>query len=655
MVLQTNAFLVCGLGSLGQFCVSVLKEFGVSVFAIEATEIKTWEIPDLRAQIDQLVIGDCARSSVLQEAHVEQCRAILIVTTDEPTNIETAFVARSLNPTLRIIVRSAQTNLNELLSHQLGNFVGFDPSQLSAPSFALAALAKETRGFFTLEDQLLQIVRVSINSQDAWCNERSLHQLNNSTRRLITHARPGVIPPQAFYQWEPNATVEAGDSIVYIELTRRTSHVQSASTQIQWQDLKRLKLKNFKPALLQLWQQTSQTQRVGIVSTLVMINLFLLGALVYKVQYSNISPIDALNVALVLAIGGYDNLFGQLQVRFLNQPVPLWIYLLSVTLTIAGTIFTGILYAILTERVLVSRFEFTRKRSIPKADHVVLIGLGRVGHRVATLLQEFKQPFVGVHPTQPEPALPSQIPVVIGDLKVALTKVNLTTAKSVLVVTDDEVLNLEIALRAQAINPSASLVIRTFKPSFQRNVAQLLPNTRVLGAYGLAAEAFVASAFGENVLNLFRLNNQTLLVTDYRISADDRLNELLLADVAYGYDVIPILHQRGLDPARFMPSDDVRLAITDRLVIIASIEGLQHIENGHLLPKSSWIQIEKTMSQESAFESAHTIARITGCDIKTARAAMGTLPTSLDIPLYDHQAQRLIRELKKVQTSARLG
>jgi hypothetical protein len=35
-VTYANIFLVCGLGNLGQHCVSVLKEFGVKVNAIEA-------------------------------------------------------------------------------------------------------------------------------------------------------------------------------------------------------------------------------------------------------------------------------------------------------------------------------------------------------------------------------------------------------------------------------------------------------------------------------------------------------------------------------------------------------------------------------------------------------------------------------------------
>ncbi len=654
---RKDAFLVCGLGSLGQYCVSVLKEFGVSVYAIDNTPIRTWTIPDLPNLIEHLVTGDCCLPAVLTQAKIHACRTILLVTSDEQVNIEAAFAARSLDPEIRIIVRSAQDNLNELLRQRLGNFTAFDAPQLPAPSFALAALAGQTRGFFTLNHQLLRVVRITVEAQASW-HHKSLYQLNNSTRLLLTHTQAGMMPPQAFYQWNPETKIQAGDSIVYIEVTERSQAAQSrseSSLQQIWQTLKALQLKDIYPKIRQLWQQSSQTQRAGTILGFGMLNLFLGGAIAYKLYYPSITAQDALSVAFALFLGGYESLFGQLQVRFLGEPVPGLIQLISIALTVAGTVFVGILYAFLTERILSARFEFTRRRSVPKSDHVVLVGLGRVGHRVATLLDDLQQSLVCVHTIPPEPTLSAQIPLVVGSVKSALSKVNLATAKSILAITDDEVVNLEIALSAQAINPSANLVIRTFKPSFQENVARLLPTARVMGAYELAAEAFAAAAFGENILNLFRLNNQTLLVTEYFIEPSDTLTGLLLADVAFGYEVLPILHQReNQQPAQFMPSQEIRLQPSDRLVIVASIEGIQRIERGILSPKSCWVQIEKALSRDAAFDGAGAIARITGCDLSTARATMGQLPTVLQIPLYPHQANRLIRVLGKAQVIAQL-
>jgi hypothetical protein len=63
----------------------------------------------------------------------------------------------------------------------------------------------------------------------------------------------------------------------------------------------------------------------------------------------------------------------------------------------------------------------------------------------------------------------------------------------------------------------------------------------------------------------------------------DTLNGLLLSEIAYGYQVVPLLHQRvNQKYPRPMPSDDVRLVVGDRLIVLATIDGLKRIERGEL-------------------------------------------------------------------------
>ncbi|MBC6432428.1 hypothetical protein FM036_17365 [Nostoc sp. HG1] len=50
--------------------------------------------------------------------------------------------------------------------------------------------------------------------------------------------------------------------------------------------------------------------------------------------------------------------------------------------------------------------------------------------------------------------------------------------------------------------------------------------------------------------------------------------------------------------------------------------------------------------------SKFSIVLITGCSLGTARQWMNNLPGVLPIPLYKHQAQRLVRELTKIQVLA---
>ncbi|AFY46162.1 K+ transport system, NAD-binding component [Nostoc sp. PCC 7524] len=654
-VVSADTFLVCGLGSLGQYCVSVLKEFGVRVNAIEAINPQKWEISDLPDLIDHLVIGDCCQPRILEQAGIRQSRSILIVTSDERVNIAVAFAARSLNPDVRLVIRSSQDNLNELLRESLGNFVAFEATQLPAKSFALAALGSETTGFFTLENHFLQVMQVSIDTGHRWRNFLQLHEINTSHRRILTHNRAGSALAQTFYEWEPDTPILPGDIITYIEATENlVSRSQQPVKHIQqlWRTVfKNLTWANLRYQLIQFWVESSQARRVVLMSCLVMASLFFCGAFLYKLQYPQISWQEALNVSLVLSLGGYGDLFGGRELPFV---VPGWLHLFSISQTVASTVFVGILYAVMTERILAARFQFSMRRlPVPKSDHVVLVGLGRVGRLVAHLLQELKQPLIGINSYELDPSLLPPIPLIVGNIKNALNKVNITTAKSVIVVTDDEVTNLEIALMSHAANPKACVVIRTVDPRFSENVARLLPYARVLGVYELAAEAFVGAAFGENILNLFRLHNQTTLVTEYQIEANDTLNGRLLGEIAYGYGVVPILHTRNNQRTpKFMPSDDIRLIVGDRLVVLATIEGLQRVERGTMLPRQCLVRVEKAVSQEAVFEGAALISRISGCDMYIARTLMNQLPGTLQCPLYKHQAHRLVNELVKCQVSA---
>jgi Trk K+ transport system NAD-binding subunit len=156
-------FLICGLGSLGQHCVVALKEFEVGTIAIDRVEPSSWEIANIPDLLDSAIWGDCRHKSVLEGAKIDLCRAALILTANDRVNIETALAIRQLNPHIRLVIRSAKTNLNQLLGQKLGNFVAYDPTGLPAMAFALAALGTTILGSFELEHQRGLICTISID------------------------------------------------------------------------------------------------------------------------------------------------------------------------------------------------------------------------------------------------------------------------------------------------------------------------------------------------------------------------------------------------------------------------------------------------------------------------------------------------------------
>ncbi len=647
---ESNRILVCGLGSLGQNCVTALKEFGAIVSAIEQEQPKSWETQKLPTLIENLVIGDCRQSHILEAANIRQCRAILLVTQSEKINVETAFAARLLNPEIRLVVRSAKQNLNDLLGQHLGNFVAFEPTQLPAPAFALAALSEEILGFFTLDQQLLRVVqRPALNNE---C--RLIHELNSRYRHILEHIPGDRAKPESenpFYLWEPEVRVELSDVLTYIEIA---DVVNSSREKSKHKNLKQI-LSEFNPqeSFAKYWQWTSEnpTRLVGTMCLIVVVVLTITGTVLFSLFYAGIKLDDAFYTTIKLLLSGYADTFGG--VINSDNIVPGWLRFFSLSLTLIGTALLGLLYGLLTESMLSARFQFlSRRPPIPEQGHVVLIGLGRVGQRVAALLQEFNQPLVAISTSEVNHSFLPKMPLIVGDINNALTKVNLSKAKSLVAVTDDEMINLEVAMMTHAANPDSYLVIRTFEQRFTNNLSQLLPYADVLCANSISAEAFAAAAFGENVISLFRLNNQTILVTEYIVELEDTLDSLILAEVAYGYGVVPILHQEPQKSPKFMPSDDTRLNPGDRLIVLATIKGLQTVEMGVPMPPTWHVHVERAATDAAIFEGANVIVRVTGGDMLESRELMNSLPSQLSFPLYKLQAQRLVRELIKAQVIA---
>ncbi|WP_017655858.1 NAD-binding protein [Fortiea contorta] len=659
-------FLVCGLGSLGQYCVAALKKFGGRVSAIDISRPQSWEVKNLPDLLEDFVLGDCRQPHILQQTQIQQLRAVLLVTNNERINIETAFAVRLLNPHVRLVVRSSEQKLNQLLDQQLGNFTAFEMSDLPAPALAIATLANETQGLITLDEHLLRIVRCSIDSDHRWRDRRFVQELNNRKRRVLSHYPHTTAPPAEFHQWEPEARIRAGDTVIYIEITENLGDfVQSnaipagqskRTIKQRWeylrQQLSSLDLQQL-PSQLRQFLSQQQSKRVAILVGITVLSLVILGTTILKAAHPQESWLKALYVSSVMLLGSYDVVFGALSSA---DTIPVWMRFLNLSYMLAGTASIAVLYALLTESLLAAKFELPNKRPpVPEQDHVVLIGLDRVGRQVVRYLQKLKQPLVGVSDATLEHNILPEMPLVVGDFRDVLEDANLNTARSVLVATDNEMANLEIGLLVHATNPDAALVIQTFEPDFSDNLARLLPYAKVLCSYSLAAEVFAAAVYGDHILDLLQLNEHTVLVAEYKVQSEDSLQGLLLADVAYGYGIVPLFYQAFSESTGLLlPSDDIKLNVGDRLIVLASVDSLHQIDQGEKLPRHWQVQINNAASRGAVFEGARIITRITGCSINTATTVMNNLPAPVPILLYKYQALRLVRELSKIQTQAHL-
>lgn len=679
-----DRFLICGLGSLGQYCLFHLRRFAVPGYAIEIYGIDR-AIPEERSNGQWsellnggLILGDCRQEEMLLKARVQDCRAVLLVTQDESVNVEAAIAARRLNPHIRLVVRSSRLQLNRLLEQQLGNFVALEPTALAARAFALEGLGSSIRGIVNLGQQQLQVVEGDLQPGEHRFDQLPVHQLHRRSYRLISaspapqRAVPEHLwvdgPSETFHRLAPDWMLAVGDRLTYVELVPPAygSRRRKGEGRGRW-CLPRQRLPQFcwreiarpRSQWLQLrqWLQDQPTRQVIGLGLLLALGLGLLGTLSLKLGLPQLTWQKAVSTALILLLGGYGDVFGGLD----NEAVPVWLQAISLGITLISLAFVFGGLGLLAERLITARFGLFRRRSvIPLREHAIVIGLGRVGQHIATELQRFRQPLVVIS-TQPSQSPPDlSMPLLVGNPLRLLPQANLATAKSVMMVTDDQLLNLELALTVrEAIAQTRQsqvpgLVVRTFDQRFSDNLSQLLPDVQVLTVHGIAAEAFAGAAFGEDILTLFRLQDQTILVTEYQVEGGDTLVGKRLGQVAYGYGVMPIFHQPSGSLAfqdasdGLMPGDELLLKAGDRLVVLASINGLRRIEHGEAFAPQRWrLSIEKPLNPEFLHSGGNTLARVGGLELEQARAFMGTLPNGIELALYPYQAAKLRQELGK--------
>ncbi|MEL6471123.1 MAG: NAD-binding protein [Cyanobacteria bacterium J06623_4] len=699
---QQDHFIVCGLGSLGQQTIINLRKFSqapdeISIAAIDLVEPSYWEVETLPNLLSQpVLVGDSRQYGLLKKAGIDRCRSILVVTSDESVNVETALAARRLNPQVHIVLRSSRYNLNQLLKRQLGQFVALDAMALPANTFALAGMGNNILSVFKIGQLPFRVVKRVVERGEPRFDGLPLQRLFRRDSRLLHLSPNRPLPPGAeaqtasriFHRWQPDVTLQAGDTVTMVEIDYAYDRKDVPSSKNLWTRLQEQAQEfissGWHRRFLSFWGQGEQQslRRITAIALFTILISWPVGTLLIKQAIPDLSWARAITLGVILLLGGYGDVFGGLE----ETNLPIWLPFVCLLIALASLFLVLGVLSLLADQLLSSRFEFLRRRpQLPKRNHVIVVGLGRLGYRAINILKAFNQPLIAITHELAYPELVSEVPLLTGNILQQLTLANLAGAKSVLAVTDDPMLNLEIALIvSEAIaesSPSQNIqanpesltetqfansqtshqtngqgdftpIIRTVNRALSDNVAVLLPQAKAYSVYALSAEAFAGAAFGENILSLFRLQNQTILVTEYHIATDDHLNQKLLADVAYGYGVVPILLKTRSAQGGWrelpMPGDDLRLQSGDRLHILSSINGLRRIERGDAISSRTWqLQLGKPLNSQVLLAAGNTLMQLSGQDLALCRSLMENLPATLELALYPYQAYRLQEELQR--------
>lgn len=188
---------------------------------------------------------------------------------------------------------------------------------------------------------------------------------------------------------------------------------------------------------------------------------------------------------------------------------PAWFKIVSAINIIAALVLLAVFTAALVRRLSRPRLTtIVGPRTAPRRDHVVLIGFGQVGFRLAQTLRDRAVSVIAVERSVDAPYLrlaqKAGIPVVIGrgDDRATLELVGTRQCAVVAAVTSDDLVNVAAGLAAGDVKPGVPLALRLGDGGVAVETESLLHLGRIFDAHHLAAKtlasAICAKAFHPN-------------------------------------------------------------------------------------------------------------------------------------------------------------
>lgn len=397
--------------------------------------------------------------ALLQGAKIDQTETLFAITDLDEANLGIALAALELNPRLRVVLRQFNVRLGHLLEQYLPQCDVMSMSTLAASTFALAACSPGVRFAHSLGSDTF-VLRETDDQNSVGVNGKVVLAVD-------------------------------GDSVQWFPAPDRSLSPQTklliASTERDLPNYPELSFVDSNPGSRVSWR----TNRI-LLWVVGYLALAVTCASIYFNLRLGMSPLDAVYfvVTIITSVG-----FGDFSLRGTDAISRI----VGILLMISGVGITAIFFALITNYLVARQQAFEQGRVAQKiSNHTIVCGLGVVGLRVAESLQQRGERVVCVEKDESgrfvAEARHRGIPLVIGDAlqEQTLRYANIAQARSLVVCSNPDHLNLEIALNARSLHRDLPIVLRMFDPDLARRVARHFNLGTTFSSAALVASRFAA-------------------------------------------------------------------------------------------------------------------------------------------------------------------
>jgi Trk K+ transport system NAD-binding subunit len=215
------------------------------------------------------------------------------------------------------------------------------------------------------------------------------------------------------------------------------------------------------------------------------------------------------------------------------------------------------------------------------SNHTILVGLGHLGYRVVSQLHEMNESLVVIeqNPAADLFAVVQNmgVPVIEDDAsrQSALDAAGVKRARTIVLCTQNDALNLQIALKARSLNPKIQVVIRIFNEDFAKSLHDQFGYI-ALSATGMAAPIFAAAAAGADITPPIMVEGQPLSLARLTISPTSALVNKTVGFIEdnYNLSIVLVRHDHNSD---MHPIDNKWIAAGDVVAVLGGPDQLYHL------------------------------------------------------------------------------
>jgi Trk K+ transport system NAD-binding subunit len=470
------------------------------------------------------------------EAGLGTARGLALLDQDDLGNFHAALRAQEINPDLRLVIAIFNGGLGERIRTFFTDCAVLSESAMSAPSFVAAALGEPAPSHVRLSGRTLYVARrEDVSAENIVCGLAGSAEATEPELRPADQAVTGLVlavadgtprDPLVRQRRDPlGAVLRAGRSLF--------GHRLGAA---------------FAALIAVLVVGFVLLATAGRFSTGNALYLTLLDAAGSAVTSPRLSTSEKVAQFLLT----FDGLA----------------FLPLVTAAVVGARITGSVAG--TER--------------PVRDHVIVAGLGNVGTRIVGQLHDLGVDVICVDKSESAAGLAMArrlgLKVVIGEThrEETLRAAGIDSCQALVSVTNSDIVNLETALHARALAEDPRVVVRLYDDDLALRVQQTISNTISRSVSYLAAPVFAAAMLDHQVLRNIAVGRHVLVIADVPVSSDAELVGCRIQDVHEQSTIRVIaLRRPGAQKVDWAPAQDYRLAVRDRIYVLATRAGLSAV------------------------------------------------------------------------------